>query len=80
MKENIICVRMCVYNKIPYTDILYVRTSVSLLIFNFGFEKNDKKNIPRLKCSFKSDTHFFSRFPAPVSRNPFAKGLLSIFS
>jgi len=31
-------------------------------------------------CSFESDTHFFSRLPAPVSRNPFAKGLLSIFS
>lgn len=27
-----------------------------------------------------SDTHFFSRLPAPVSRKPFAKGLLSIFS
>lgn len=25
-------------------------------------------------------THFFSRLPAPVSLNPFAKGLLSIFS
>lgn len=26
------------------------------------------------------NTYFFSRFPAPVSRNPFAKGLLSIFN
>lgn len=25
-------------------------------------------------------THFFSRFPAPVSRNPLANGLLSIFN
>lgn len=26
------------------------------------------------------DTYFFSLFPAPVSRNPLAKGLLSIFN
>lgn len=25
-------------------------------------------------------TYFFSRLPAPVSRNPFANGLLSIFN
>lgn len=32
------------------------------------------------RWNFESDTHFFSRFPAPVSRNPFANGLLSIFN
>lgn len=29
---------------------------------------------------YRQYTYFFSRLPAPVSRNPFANGLLSIFS
>ena len=36
--------------------------------------------IIKIKRQFNSETYFLSRLPAPVSRNPFAKGLLSIFN
>jgi len=47
---------------------------------NWHTQKQNKTKDKRKNENEKHKTYFFSRLPAPVSRNPLANGLLSIFN
>lgn len=71
-------------NGVPSRDAPWTSFGTLAIILT-GFTKMNFHLIASLWLSIdaefvKSSTHFFSLFPPPVSRKPFAKGLLSIFS